>query len=63
MDCVAELAYKTAGGSPERTVVASRVIGAFTYYRPRIEFLVVDFEQNFEEYGCQYQWRLTLSEK
>lgn len=63
IDCVCELAYKTVGGSAERTVVASRTIGNFTYYRPRITFLVVDFEQDFEEYGCQYQWRLTLTEK
>lgn len=63
VDCACELAYKTAGGSAERTVVSSRTIGNFTYYRPRMTFVVVDLEQDFEEYGCHYQWRLTLTEK
>jgi hypothetical protein len=65
VECVAELSYLTSGGSPERSVVTgtSRVVGAFTLYRPIIEFLVVDFEQTFEEYAAQYQWQLTLTEK
>jgi hypothetical protein len=64
VDCVFELAYLTATGSPERNVVSSssRIIGDFTYYRPQMDFLVVDFDQSKDEYGCDYQWRLTLTE-
>lgn len=65
VDCVVELSYKTAGGSPERTVVSgsSREVGDFTIYRPRIEFMAVDFDQGKAEYPADYQWRLTLTER
>lgn len=65
VDCACELSYATHTGSPERTVVegSSRVVGGFTLYRPRIEFLVVDFQQAFNEYGSEYAWQLTLTEK
>lgn len=63
VDCVYELSYKTAGGSPERVVVSTRTVGDFTLYRPRIEFMVVDFNQNFQEYQHDYAWQLTLTER
>lgn len=63
VDCVQELSYKTVGGSAERTVVSTRTVGDFTLYRPRIEFMVVDFDQSHQEYAAEYQWRLTLTEK
>lgn len=65
VDCVCELSYAdVTGATAERTVVGTeRVVGGFKMYRPRIEFLVVDWEQNFEEYGVTYVWRLTLTEK
>lgn len=63
VDCVAELSYKTIGGAPERTVVRTRTVGGFTLYCPRIEFLVLDFDQSVDEYAAEYQWRLILTEK
>lgn len=65
VDCVFELSYPTATGSPQRSVVtsSSHVVGGYTLYRPRIEFLVVDFNQGFQEYAHEYQWQLTLTEK
>lgn len=63
-DCVAELNYLTASGSPEREVVedSSREVGDYTYYRPRMAFKVVDFDMAREEYKHDYQWRLSLKE-
>lgn len=63
VSCVCELSYATVGGSPERTVVSSRVVGNHTLYYPRIEFMVVDFNQGFQEYQAEYQWQLSLTER
>jgi len=64
VDCVAELSYKTSGGSPERSVVtgSSRTEGAYTYYRPRLTMLVISFNQNEDEYARQVGWTLELEE-
>ncbi len=62
VDCVAELSYKTAGGSPSRTVVASRVDGDFTFYRPRLTMKVMTYTQSEDEYGRAVQWSLELEE-
>jgi hypothetical protein len=64
VDCVCELSHlDVTGNTPERTVVSQRVVGDFVLYRPRIEFMVVDFDQSFQEYAAEYVWRLTLTEK
>lgn len=62
VDWIAELAYLTAGGSPEKTVVASRVDGDYTFYRPRMSMMVVDYKQAFDEYGAKCGWELALEE-
>lgn len=64
VDCVAELAYKTAGGAPAKNVVAgsTRVVGDWTYYRPRIIFRVVNFTQSRDEYGNVTSWTMQLEE-
>lgn len=65
VDCVCELAYKTVGGTPSRTVVSgsSRTTDdGFTYYRPRITFMVVDIEEGMDEYAHEYAWKLSLKE-
>lgn len=64
VNCVAELAYKTSGGSAERTEVpsSSRTEGGFTYYRPQISFMVVDWQQGHDEYKHDYVWQLSLRE-
>lgn len=63
VQCAFELSYHTDTGSPERTVVTSRVVGAFTLYRPEIEFMVVDFNDRFQEYQAEHGWQLTLTER
>jgi hypothetical protein len=65
VDCVAELSYKTAGGSPSRTVVtsSSRVEGAYTYYRPRLTMRVMAYSESEDEYGRVVQWSLQLEEE
>lgn len=64
VECIAELAYKTAGGSPQRSVVSgsSRVQGDYTFYRPVLTMMVVNFSQSFDEWESRYQWSLELEE-
>lgn len=64
VDCLVELCYLTAGGSPSRTVVpgSSRVEGDFTFYRPRITFMVLSYSANTEEYGAAVAWSMQLEE-
>lgn len=66
VECVCELSHADVTGAvPERIVVtdSERVVGGFVLYRPIITFLVVDFEQSFNEYPHDYAWQLTLTEK
>jgi hypothetical protein len=64
VDCVAELGYKTSGGSAQRTVVtsSSRTDGDFTFYRPRLTMRVVSYSQQTNEYGADVGWQLDLEE-
>lgn len=64
VDCVCELSYKTAGGSPERAAVpgSSRVDGAFTFYRPRLSMLVTGYNVRTDEWGAAVGWSLALEE-
>ena len=64
VDCIAELSYKTSGGSPARTVVSgsSRTEGDFTFYRPSLSMRVVNFSQDTDEYGAVVSWTLELEE-
>ena len=62
VDCVAELAYLTASGSPERTVVSSRTDGDYTFYRPRLTMRVVSFNTVQDEYQAEVGWDLSLEE-
>jgi hypothetical protein len=64
VDCVAELVYKTAGGSPSRTVVSgsARTAGAYTIYRPRLSMMVTDLQQRISEYDHEVRWELELEE-
>ncbi len=64
VSCVAELAYLTIGGAPQRPVVAgsSRVEGAFTYYRPQLAMMVTGFSEAEDEYGARVAWSLDLEE-
>lgn len=62
IDCVAELAYKTSGGSPARTVVATRTANGFTFYRPRLTMKVTGKSQETDEYEASVSWGLELEE-
>lgn len=64
VDCVAEFAYKTSGGSPARTVVpgSPRVSGEWTFYRPRLTMVVTGKSQETDEYGARVSWSLELEE-
>lgn len=65
VDCVAELVYKTAGGTPSRTVIAgsARIVGDFTIYRPRLDMMVVGVQQSISEYARDVQWQIDLEEQ
>lgn len=68
VDCVAELSYLTATGTPERDLAdttddpATRTEGLFTFYRPRLSMRVVSFSTNFTEWDADAGWRLDLEE-
>lgn len=64
VNCVAELAYRTAGGSPDRPVVSgsSRVEGDFTYYRPQLVMRIMSFDISADEWGAQVGWSMSLEE-
>jgi hypothetical protein len=66
VDCACELSYPTTTGSPQRAVVPgfARVEGDYTFYRPRLTMLVVDFylEATADEEGTVQSWRLELEE-
>jgi len=62
--CHVELAYLTAGGGPERSPVlgSERTEGDYTYYRPQFTMLVVEHQQDREEWGAAVTWSLALEE-
>jgi hypothetical protein len=65
VDCVSELGYLTAGGSPQRTVVtgSSRTAGVWTWYRPRLDMMVISYSTSTDEYGAAIGWSLELEEQ
>jgi hypothetical protein len=64
VDCVYELCYLTANGGPSKPAVpgSSRVEGSFTFYRPRLEMMVIDFQSSKDEWGAANNWSMTLEE-
>lgn len=64
VSCVAELCYKTAGGSASRTDVcgSSRVEAEFTYYRPILEMRIITVNQTHDEWGAVVSWEIGLEE-
>lgn len=64
VDCIVELAYLTATGSADRTVVSgsSRVEGDYTYYRPQLTMRVMDFNVEEDEWGKVVSWQMDLEE-
>lgn len=64
VDCITELAYETSTGGAQRTAVpgSSRTEGEWTYYRPRLDMRVINFDLTTDEYGAQVAWNLDLAE-
>ena len=64
VECVAELSFVTAGGSPARLAVtdSERVDGDFTVYRPVLSMRVTGFSVSRDEYGSTVSWQLQLEE-
>jgi hypothetical protein len=64
VDCISELCYLTAGGTPQRTVVAgsSRVEGDYTYYRPQLTMRVLSFSSAEDEWARSNNWSMQLEE-
>jgi hypothetical protein len=64
VDCIFELCYLTANGGPAKPAVpgSSRVEGSFTFYRPRLEMMVIEFQSSRDEYGANNNWSMTLEE-
>jgi hypothetical protein len=64
VDCVAELSYLTATGTPQRPVVAgsSYVMGDFTWYRPSLTMMMGPLTESVDEYGAAVAWSVDLEE-
>jgi len=64
VECVADLCFVTAGGSPSRLAVedSERIDGAFTFYRPILTMRVTGFSVTQDEYGSAVSWQLQLEE-
>jgi hypothetical protein len=64
VDCHVELAYLTVGGGPFHAAVpgSARVDGAFTYYRPQFNMLIVDLQIERQEWAAVVDWSLVLEE-
>lgn len=65
INCAAELAFLTQGGSPVRPVVAGslRTDGAFTFYRPVLTMEVTDYRLSLNEWERVVGWQLDLEEQ
>lgn len=65
IDCLAELSFKTAGGSPSRPVVSgsSRTEGSYTLYRPQLTMIVTNKSQTTDENEAMVSWELELEEE
>ena len=64
VDCLFEFCYKTAGGSPARTIVpdSSHVEGDYTFYRPRLDMMVVSYHCDTDEWAAGVDWSMQLEE-
>jgi hypothetical protein len=64
VDCIAHLNYLTSSGSAEREVVSGseREVGLFTFYRPRLEMMVLNFTSAEDENRKDAPWSMELEE-
>lgn len=64
VDCIVELAYPTATGTPSRNVVSgsSYTEGDFTRYRPQLTMRVTGLDIDTDEWNAAVNWSLSLEE-
>jgi hypothetical protein len=65
VDCAASLCFETGNpGSPYKpeSSGSSYANGHYTFYRPRLEMMVMDVQQTFDEWKCANGWELDLEE-
>lgn len=64
VDCAFEFSYLTSGGSASRPVVSgsSRTYESYTFYRPQLTMIVLNYSNTFNVYGARNGWRLDLEE-
>lgn len=64
VECIKELAYLTAGGTPQRPVAegSSRVEGDYTFYRPVLIMMVKSIEMTADEWAAGEEWSISLEE-
>lgn len=63
--CAASLSYLNGNSnSPYKPVVSGSdyTEGNFTYYRPLLQMMVMDFHVTFDEWKCENGWELDLEE-
>jgi hypothetical protein len=64
VDWIAEFAFLTAGGTQIRNAVeySERTEGDYTFYRPRMNMRVVDWQANYDDWGAIVGWTINLEE-
>jgi hypothetical protein len=64
VDCIQELSYLTADNNPIRTAVpgSTRVVGDYTFYRPRLTMRVNGYSIEEDEWGAAVSWTIQLEE-
>jgi hypothetical protein len=65
VSCVSELSFLTASGIPARPAVdgSMRFQGAFTFYRPLLNMMVMQLNLSEDEWPADYAWELSLEEQ
>jgi hypothetical protein len=64
VECISELSYVTAESTAQRLPVdgSERVEGIYTFYRPVLTMMVMDYSTSTDEYGATVNWTLALEE-
>lgn len=65
VDCVFEFSFQIGMGGATRPVVpfSSRIVGAWTYYRPQLVIMVTSLVGSRNEYGHLTDWQLQGEEQ
>jgi hypothetical protein len=65
VQCAATLCYETGNsGSPYKPITpgSSYTNGHFTFYRPMLSMMVMDVQENFDEWKSDNGWEIDLEE-